>query len=50
MMRFANACNRFTERGILYSKDEVRALHVGPGGLIFSGDNAGGVKVWKWAP
>lgn len=40
----------FTERAILYSKDEVRALQVGPGGLVFSGDGAGCVKVWRWAP
>ncbi|KAH7297293.1 hypothetical protein KP509_26G064400 [Ceratopteris richardii] len=40
----------FTDRGVLYSKDEVRALQVGPGGLIFSGDGAGFVKVWKWSP
>lgn len=40
----------FTERGILFSKDEVRALQVGPGGLVFSGESGGGIKVWKWAP
>eukprot|EP00250_Pteridium_aquilinum_P009336 c18604_g1_i1 orf=778-2208(-) len=40
----------FTDRGVFYSKDEVRALQVGPGGLVFSGDGAGCVKVWKWAP
>ncbi|KAI5084772.1 hypothetical protein GOP47_0000941 [Adiantum capillus-veneris] len=40
----------FTDRGVLYSKDEVRALQVGPGGLVFSGDGSGSVKVWKWAP
>ncbi|MCO5552185.1 hypothetical protein L7F22_005696 [Adiantum nelumboides] len=40
----------FTDRGVLYTKDEVRALQVGPGGLVFSGDGSGSVKVWKWAP
>lgn len=40
----------FTERGVLFSKDEVRSLQVGPGGLVFSGDSGGGVKVWKWEP
>ncbi|GBG85049.1 hypothetical protein CBR_g39512 [Chara braunii] len=38
----------FTERGALFSKEEVRALAVGPGGLIFTGDSCGVVKVWRW--
>ncbi|XP_068634487.1 zinc finger CCCH domain-containing protein 17-like [Aristolochia californica] len=38
----------FSERGKLFSKEEVRAIQVGPGGLFFTGDGAGHVKVWKW--
>ncbi|CAK9199715.1 unnamed protein product [Sphagnum troendelagicum] len=38
----------FSERGQLFSREEVRALHVGPGGLVFSGDSCGTVKVWRW--
>lgn len=39
---------RFNERGSLFSREEVRALQVGPGGLLFSGDSHGSVKVWRW--
>ncbi|XP_039114925.1 zinc finger CCCH domain-containing protein 17 [Dioscorea cayenensis subsp. rotundata] len=39
----------FTERGKIFSKDEVRAMQVGPGGLFFTGDGTGEVKVWKWS-
>eukprot|EP00850_Spirogloea_muscicola_P023742 SM000385S14620 [mRNA] locus=s385:43261:46177:+ [translate_table: standard] len=38
----------FTERGALFTLEEVRALHVGPGGIMFSGDSHGDVKVWRW--
>jgi WD40 repeat protein len=38
----------FSERGQLFSREEVRALQVGPGGLVFSGDSRGTVKVWRW--
>jgi len=38
----------FSERGQLFSREEVRALQVGPGGLLFSGDSRGTVKVWRW--
>ncbi|XP_068650523.1 zinc finger CCCH domain-containing protein 48-like [Aristolochia californica] len=38
----------FAERGKLFSKEEVRAIQIGPGGLFFTGDGAGQVKVWKW--
>eukprot|EP00249_Psilotum_nudum_P016690 c25947_g1_i3 orf=248-1564(+) len=38
----------FVERGLLFSREEVRVLHVGPKGLVFSGDSNGEVKVWKW--
>jgi hypothetical protein len=39
---------RFTERGQLFSREEVRALQVGPNYLVFSGDSRGDVKVWSW--
>jgi F-box/WD-40 domain protein 7 len=38
----------FTERGQLYSREEVRALQVGPNSLVFTGDSSGEVKVWSW--
>ncbi|XP_077234953.1 transducin/WD40 repeat-like superfamily protein [Tasmannia lanceolata] len=38
----------FTERGKIFSKEEVRAIQIGPGGLFFSGDGTGELKVWKW--
>ncbi|KAG0474461.1 hypothetical protein HPP92_014147 [Vanilla planifolia] len=38
----------FNERGKIYSKEEVRAIQVGPGGLFFTGDGSGDIKVWKW--
>lgn len=38
----------FTERGQLFSREEVRALQVGPSSLLFSGDSRGEVKVWNW--
>ncbi|KAG0630698.1 hypothetical protein M758_1G197900 [Ceratodon purpureus] len=38
----------FTERGQLFSREEVRALQVGPNHLVFSGDSSGDVKVWSW--
>lgn len=40
--------NRFTERGQLFSREEVRALQIGPNNLVFSGDSHGTVKVWHW--
>ncbi|KAK9994407.1 hypothetical protein SO802_024110 [Lithocarpus litseifolius] len=40
----------FSERGKIYSKQEVRAIQMGPGGLFFTGDGAGQVKVWRWLP
>ncbi|XP_078445995.1 zinc finger CCCH domain-containing protein 17-like isoform X2 [Wolffia australiana] len=39
----------FAERGRIFSKEEVRAIQVGPGGLFFTGDRTGQVKVWKWS-
>lgn len=40
----------FSERGKIFSKEEVRAMQVGPGGLFFTGDATGEVKVWNWLP
>nr|CAD1830369.1 unnamed protein product [Ananas comosus var. bracteatus] len=37
----------FNERGRIFSKEEVRILEIGPGGLFFTGDGAGELKVWK---
>nr|CAD1830232.1 unnamed protein product [Ananas comosus var. bracteatus] len=37
----------FNERGRIFSKEEVRTLEIGPGGLFFTGDGAGELKVWK---
>uniref|UniRef100_A0A1D1XVH8 Zinc finger CCCH domain-containing protein 17 n=1 Tax=Anthurium amnicola TaxID=1678845 RepID=A0A1D1XVH8_9ARAE len=38
----------FSERGKIFSKEEVRAIQIGPGGLFFTGDRTGELKVWKW--
>lgn len=38
----------FAERGKIFAKEEVRAIQIGPGGLFFTGDGAGELKVWKW--
>ncbi|KAK4280405.1 hypothetical protein QN277_012033 [Acacia crassicarpa] len=40
----------FAERGKIFTKQEVRAIEVGPGGLFFTGDATGQVKVWNWLP
>ncbi|XP_028768529.1 zinc finger CCCH domain-containing protein 48 isoform X2 [Neltuma alba] len=40
----------FAERGKIFTKQEVRAIEVGPGGLFFTGDGTGQVKVWNWLP
>lgn len=39
----------FSERGKVFAKQEVRAIQIGPGGLFFTGDGTGEVRVWKWA-
>ncbi|KAL0371647.1 UNVERIFIED_CONTAM: Zinc finger CCCH domain-containing protein 48 [Sesamum calycinum] len=39
----------FSERGKIFSKKEVRSIQIGPGGLFFTGDGSGQVKVWKWS-
>lgn len=38
----------FSERGKIFSKQEVRSIQIGPGGLFFTGDGTGEVRVWKW--
>ncbi|KAL6961821.1 Zinc finger CCCH domain-containing protein 48 [Sarracenia purpurea var. burkii] len=38
----------FSERGKIFSKLEVRSIQIGPGGLFFSGDGTGKVRVWNW--
>lgn len=38
----------FTERGRLFSKQEVRVIQRGPFPLFFTGDAAGSLTVWKW--
>lgn len=40
---------RFTERGRLFAKREVRAIQIGTGGLFFTGDATGQLTVWKLA-
>ncbi|CAO2835016.1 unnamed protein product [Amaranthus hypochondriacus] len=37
----------FAERGRIFAKQEVRSIHVGPGGLFFTGDGTGLVSVWR---
>ncbi|KAK4746568.1 hypothetical protein SAY87_025605 [Trapa incisa] len=39
----------FSERGKIFAKQEVRAIQPGPGGIFFTGDGTGQVRVWKWA-
>ncbi|KAK6118056.1 hypothetical protein DH2020_048221 [Rehmannia glutinosa] len=39
----------FSERGKIFSKKEVRSIQIGPGGLFFTGDGSGQVRVWKWS-
>ncbi|XP_058085358.1 zinc finger CCCH domain-containing protein 48 [Magnolia sinica] len=39
----------FSERGKMFSEEEVRAIQTGPGGLFFTGDGRGELKVWKWS-
>ncbi|KAK6930644.1 WD40 repeat [Dillenia turbinata] len=38
----------FSERGRIYATQEIRSIHIGSGGLLFTGDEAGLVTVWKW--
>ncbi|KAK3220812.1 hypothetical protein Dsin_014782 [Dipteronia sinensis] len=39
----------FTERGKIFAKQEIRSIQLGPGGLFFTGDGTGQVKVWQWS-
>ncbi|KAF5181864.1 Zinc finger ccch domain-containing protein [Thalictrum thalictroides] len=39
----------FNERGKIFSKEEIRAIEIGPGGLFFTGDGKGDLRVWKWS-
>ncbi|KAL9240417.1 hypothetical protein vseg_014641 [Gypsophila vaccaria] len=39
----------FAERGKIFSKQEIRAIQAGPGGLFFTGDGNGQVRVWNWS-
>lgn len=38
----------FSERGKIFAKEEIRSIQIGPGGLFFTGDGTGELKVWKW--
>ncbi|KAH9647291.1 zinc finger CCCH domain-containing protein 48 [Citrus sinensis] len=38
----------FAERGKIFAKQEIRAIQLGPGGLFFTGDGTGQVRVWQW--
>lgn len=38
----------FSDRGRIFSKQEIRAIQTGPGGLFFTGDGTGELKVWQW--
>lgn len=40
--------SRFAERGKIFAKQEIRAIQLGPGGLFFTGDGTGQVRVWQW--
>lgn len=40
--------DRFSERGKIFSKEEIRSIQAGPGGIFFTGDGTGLMKVWKW--
>ncbi|KAI3974290.1 hypothetical protein MKX01_030959, partial [Papaver californicum] len=39
----------FNERGKIYAKEETLAIQTAPGGLLFTGDGNGDLKVWKWS-
>ncbi|KHN23067.1 Zinc finger CCCH domain-containing protein 48 [Glycine soja] len=38
----------FAERGKILTKQEVRAIQIGPNGIFFTGDGTGEVRVWNW--
>uniref|UniRef100_A0A7N0SVE5 C3H1-type domain-containing protein n=2 Tax=Kalanchoe fedtschenkoi TaxID=63787 RepID=A0A7N0SVE5_KALFE len=37
----------FCDRGRLFAREEVRTIHTGPSGLIFTGEGSGCVAVWR---
>ncbi|KAL3524228.1 hypothetical protein ACH5RR_017062 [Cinchona calisaya] len=39
----------FSERGKIFSKQELRSIQSGPASLFFTGDGTGQVKVWQWS-
>jgi hypothetical protein len=39
---------RFSDRGRIFSKQEIRAIQMGFSGLFFTGDGNGELKVWQW--
>ncbi|GMN37799.1 hypothetical protein TIFTF001_007114 [Ficus carica] len=41
--------HKFTERGRLFGRREVWKIQSGPGGVFFTGDEAGLMTVWKMA-
>lgn len=41
---------RFDGMGTLFSNKEVRTTELAVGGLLFTGDCSGQLKVWRWAP
>jgi len=45
---FAPFLFRFAERGKILTKQEVRAIQMGPNGIFFTGDGTGEVRVWNW--
>lgn len=44
-----SSITRFSERGKIFSKEEIRSIQTGPNGLFFTGDGSGELKVWKWS-
>lgn len=39
----------FSERGKIFAREGIRAIQIGPGGLFFTGDGSGQVRVWNWS-
>eukprot|EP00897_Mesotaenium_endlicherianum_P008216 jgi/Mesen1/7422/ME000388S06640 len=37
----------FTDRGLLFTREDTRTIHFSSQ-LLFTGDNSGDVKVWRW--
>ncbi|TVU21452.1 hypothetical protein EJB05_31085, partial [Eragrostis curvula] len=40
----------FNQMGTLFSKNEVRTIELHDVGMLFTGDCAGELKVWRWVP